>query len=133
MTRQTRSRTQNTEGFDLLPLLEFSKVVNSSLDLSFILGTVLLSVMGKLLVTKGVVLLRKDGKTFAVQTVKGLPREFIGREVAPGRPSKKNFILTARSKSLFGELSALGIARMFPIIAHDMLLGYFGFPHPPKG
>jgi phosphoserine phosphatase RsbU/P len=124
---------QKSEGFDLLPLLEFSKVVNSSLDLSFILGTVLLSVMGKLLVSKGVVLLRRPDGAFAVQTAKGLPREFNGRTVVLKRPSKKIFILSEQSKALLGELSACGISRMFPVIAHDTLLGYFGFAHPPRG
>jgi phosphoserine phosphatase RsbU/P len=133
VSRQSQSRTHITEGFDLLPLLEFSKVVNSSLDLSFVLGTVLLSVMGKLLATKGVVLLRRGDRSFAVQTVKGLPRELCDRQVVIPRPSKKNFILTSKSKSLLGELSLLGISRMFPIIAHDTLLGYFGFANPPKG
>ncbi|MGE5316198.1 MAG: PP2C family protein-serine/threonine phosphatase [Acidobacteriota bacterium] len=130
--RRHQTRLQTAEGFELLPLLEFSKVVNSSLDLSFVLGSVLLSVMGKLLVTKGVVLLKRSGSTFAVQTVKGLPREFCDREITISRPSKKNFLLTQHSKGLLGELSAAGIERMFPIIAHDALLGYFGFAHPPR-
>lgn len=133
VNRHTRPRTQPTEGFDLLPLLEFSKVVNSSLDLSFVLGTVLLSVMGKLMATKGVVLLRAEDGRFNVQTVKGLPRDFNGRQIVLTRPSKKNFLLTHESKSLFGELAACGIVRMFPIIAHETLLGYFGFANPPQG
>lgn len=124
---------KHTNGFDLLPLFEFSKVVNSSLDLSFILGTVLLSVMGKLLVTKGVVLLRGGSGVFAVQTVKGLPADLIGREHVLPRPSGKNFLLTPRSKGLLRELAVSGITRMFPIVAHDQVHGYFGFADPPRG
>jgi phosphoserine phosphatase RsbU/P len=129
---QTQSR-KHTNGFDLLPLFEFSKVVNSSLDLPFILGTVLLSVMGKLLVTKGVVLLHRQPGIFSVETVKGLSSDFVGREHTLQRPSGKNFLLTARSKGLLRELAASGITRMFPIVAHDQVHGYFGFADPPRG
>jgi phosphoserine phosphatase RsbU/P len=132
VTEQYHSRKQSSD-FDPLPLLEFSKVVNSSLDLSFILGTVLLSVMGKLLVTKGVVLLRGGSGVFAVQTVKGLPADLIGREHVLPRPSGKNFLLTPRSKGLLRELAVSGITRMFPIVAHDQVHGYFGFADPPRG
>ncbi|HEY6952671.1 MAG TPA: hypothetical protein VI758_09695, partial [Bacteroidota bacterium] len=57
---------------DILPLFEFSNVVNSSLDLTFILDTVLLTVMGKMLVSKGLVLLKKGEGTFEVIAKKGL-------------------------------------------------------------
>jgi sigma-B regulation protein RsbU (phosphoserine phosphatase) len=124
---------KHTNGFDLLPLFEFSKVVNSSLDLPFILGTVLLSVMGKLLVTKGVVMLRRTPGVFSVQTVKGLPQDLIGREQVLRRPSGRMFTLSQRSKGLLRDMASSGITRMFPIVAHDQVHGYFGFADPPRG
>lgn len=71
---------------DLLPLFEFSNVVNSSLDLSFILSTVLLTVMGKMLVARGMVLLRKTGGTFEVIAKKGLDPISMGHEIEIQRP-----------------------------------------------
>ncbi len=124
---------KHTNGFDLLPLFEFSKVVNSSLDLPFILGTVLLSVMGKLLIAKGVVLLRRGPGSFSVQTVKGLPQGLLHREYLRRRPSAKPFILSSRSAGLLHDLASYGITRMFPIVAHDSVHGYFGFADPPRG
>ena len=46
--------------FEHTALFEFSKVINSSLDLRFILSHILLTIMGKILSTKGMVLLEKS-------------------------------------------------------------------------
>lgn len=56
----------------IFPLYEFSTIVNSSLDLKFILNTLLLTVLGKLLVTKGMVLLKEGVDTFSVEVRKGM-------------------------------------------------------------
>lgn len=71
---------------DFLPLFEFSNVVNSSVDLKFILGTVLLTVMGKMLVSKGMVLLKRQPGQFEVLNAKGLDAETVGRMVQIDRP-----------------------------------------------
>ncbi|MBI5464268.1 MAG: SpoIIE family protein phosphatase, partial [Ignavibacteriales bacterium] len=57
---------------ELLPLFEFSNIVNSSLDLSFILDTVLRTLMAKMLVGKGIVFLRDAHRSFSVLTSKGV-------------------------------------------------------------
>ncbi len=80
--RSARSATADTRGAsDILPLFEFSNVVNSSVDLKFILGTVLLTVMGKMLVAKGMVLLKRDPGQFEVVNAKGLGVETVGQIV----------------------------------------------------
>ena len=54
------SRAEALDGkFELGALFEFSRIVNESLDLKFILGHLLLTLMGKLLVLKGIVLLEQ--------------------------------------------------------------------------
>ncbi|MBI4428352.1 MAG: SpoIIE family protein phosphatase [Ignavibacteriales bacterium] len=70
----TAVKPRRREGIspDSLPLFEFSNVVNSSLDLQFILSTVLLTTMGKMLVAKGMVLLRKEEHRFEVVAAKGI-------------------------------------------------------------
>ena len=47
---------------NLTALVEFSKVINSSLDLNFILNNVLLTCLGKFLATKGIIALKHDNK-----------------------------------------------------------------------
>src|ERR1051326_6915651 len=73
-------RTRQGSGLDLSALFEFSTVVSSSLDLKFILGHFLLTLMSKLLSSRGVIMLRKDGHLFAVEQVKGLPQEMVDRK-----------------------------------------------------
>ncbi|HTP12045.1 MAG TPA: hypothetical protein VMM37_00375, partial [Bacteroidota bacterium] len=79
-------RVARKSSSDLLPLFEFSNVVNSSLDLNFILGTVLLTVMGKMLVSKGIVLLKRPEGAFEVIARKGLEQVSVGQKVAIERP-----------------------------------------------
>jgi sigma-B regulation protein RsbU (phosphoserine phosphatase) len=71
---------------DVVPLFEFSNVVNSSVDLKFILGTVLLTVMGKMLVSKGMVLLKRDPGEFEVVNAKGVDAQTIGQKIDIDRP-----------------------------------------------
>ena len=67
--------------FEHSALFEFSTVINSSLDLRFILGHILLTLMGKLLSSRGAaVLLHGDG-SYRVAMVKGLPADVVGRSL----------------------------------------------------
>ncbi len=60
---------------NLSALVEFSKVINSSLDLTFILNNVLLSCMGKFFATKGVIAINEDS-TLKIKVAKGVSADF---------------------------------------------------------
>jgi sigma-B regulation protein RsbU (phosphoserine phosphatase) len=64
--------------FEHSALFEFSTVINSSLDLRFILSHILLTLMGKLMSSRGAAILRHDDGTYRCEMVKGVPSE--GRE-----------------------------------------------------
>jgi sigma-B regulation protein RsbU (phosphoserine phosphatase) len=64
--------------FEHSALFEFSTVINSSLDLRFILGHILLTLMGKLLSTRAVAVLAEAPGDFVVTLTKGLPQELVG-------------------------------------------------------
>lgn len=118
----------------MLPLLEFSKVVNASLDLRFVLGTLLLTLLGNLLVTKGIVLLRKQKNVFHVENGKGISKDILHSEIVLTRVPKKSFTVSRSSPSGFEKLYEAGITRLFPIISHTAVIGYFGIaerPHHP--
>ena len=68
--------------FEHAALFEFSKVINSSLDPHFILSHILLTIMGKILSTKGMVVLGKAKGKFVVEMVKGFPANLTGTELA---------------------------------------------------
>jgi len=61
---------------NLTALVEFSRVINSSLDLNFILNNVLLTCLGKFLATKGFVALNNNGK-LKIKSYKGLSENSI--------------------------------------------------------
>ncbi len=47
---------------NLTALVEFSRIINSSLDLNFILNNILLTCMGKFFATRGLIALKEDGQ-----------------------------------------------------------------------
>ncbi len=57
---------------DSAALLELSNVLNASTDLEFILGNVLLTCMGKLLVTRSAVLVESSAAHYRLRSLKGL-------------------------------------------------------------
>ena len=61
---------------NLTSLVEFSRVINSSFDLEFILNNVLLSCLGKFLSTKGLIALSENGK-IVIKKSKGLSDDII--------------------------------------------------------
>lgn len=73
---------------NLTALVEFSRIINASLDLNFILNNVLLTCMGKFLVTRGLVAL-KINNTFELKSSKGIPENLLNK--FPKLSSKKNF------------------------------------------
>ncbi len=62
---------------NLTALIEFSRIINSSFDLEFILNNVLLTCMGKFLATKGIIALKINGKLIP-KASKGLAHEILG-------------------------------------------------------
>lgn len=67
------SRAMRTERFDLKALYETSQLLSGSLDLEFVLNSLLLTAMSKLLVTRGVVLLYDPlACAYRISAVKGL-------------------------------------------------------------
>lgn len=63
---------------NLTALVDFSRIINSSIDLQFILNNVLLTCLGKFLSTKGLIALNEDGK-IVVKNSKGLSSNTIDK------------------------------------------------------
>ncbi len=61
---------------NLTALVEFSRVINSSLDLNFILNNVLLTCLGKFLAIRGIIALNINGK-LQIRSYKGVSEEHI--------------------------------------------------------
>jgi len=63
---------------NLTALVDFSRIINSSIDLQFILNNVLLTCLGKFLSTKGLIALSENGK-IVVKNSKGLSSNTIDK------------------------------------------------------
>lgn len=72
---------------NLTALVDFSRIINSSIDLEFILNNVLLTCLGKFLATRGLIALKEKNK-IVLKSSKGLTndliREFPDLELSPG-------------------------------------------------
>ncbi|HMU44165.1 MAG TPA: SpoIIE family protein phosphatase [Ignavibacteriaceae bacterium] len=61
---------------NLTALVEFSRIINSNLDLNFILNNLLLTCMGKFLATRGLIILETD-KFLEIKSSKGISAELL--------------------------------------------------------
>jgi len=63
---------------NLTALVDFSRIINSSIDLDFILNNVLLTCLGKFLATRGLIALNENNR-MTLKGSKGLTQELIGQ------------------------------------------------------
>ena len=66
---------------ELSALFEISQTLNSSLNLKSILNNVLLVPMGRMMIGKGLILIKKDVNIFTIENIKGLPHKLQGKEI----------------------------------------------------
>ena len=102
---------------NLTSLVEFSRVINSSIDLQFILNNVLLSCLGKFLSTKGLIALNENGK-IVVKNSKGLSDDIV--ENFPELRSDEDCLSDDRLNK-FMNLAKLKAAEK--IISSDICIG----------
>jgi sigma-B regulation protein RsbU (phosphoserine phosphatase) len=135
MRRRSSSPTEERrktyeERFELGALFEFSTIINASLDLKFILGHFLLTLMGKLLSLRGIVLLEADKQTYRIECAKGVPLEMIGKEFKISKiPNRLMYVQQADGRKLpWTELfHEQGIHFLVPLAAGKKILGVAGF------
>jgi phosphoserine phosphatase RsbU/P len=114
----------STDRFDLRSLLETSRLLSSSLEVDFVLNSLLLSAMSKLLALRGAVLLADPlAGGFRVEALKGrfpggLARGDVLAVEAPEEPVEGEAIPEA--------LRGLGVALLLPICYHDRAIGLVG-------
>ncbi len=63
---------------NLTALVEFSRIINSSTDLDFIINNILLTCMGKFLATKGLFALNENGE-LKIHSSKGIPERVLSK------------------------------------------------------
>jgi sigma-B regulation protein RsbU (phosphoserine phosphatase) len=105
---------------NLTALVEFSRIINSSLDLKFILSNMLLTCMGKFFATKGIVILNIEGELLPL-SFKGIPEEKLKKF-----PEMKAAINFSGDEKLRVYLNSLGICIIEEICSSNECIGILG-------
>ncbi len=120
------SKEQDRRIVELKSLFEFGTTLNTSQNLKTVLDTLLLAPMGRLLITQGAILLKKQSSEYEYTAVKGLPRKLIGEKVYVQADCKKPALIDeikdAEAQEAF-KCNALSL--ICPILSHDNCIGLF--------
>lgn len=115
---------------DFNALFEFSNLLNSSLDIQFILDHILLSSMGKMMLTKGCIILLKSEGRYDVRSLKGISLDYYGMEFKiPGALNEiKRFDKNDLKKHKWiKQFIDLGLKILIPVISKQRMLGVIFF------
>ncbi len=102
---------------NLTALIEFSRVINSSVDLGFILNNVLLTCLGKFLSTRGMIAISENGKV-VIKKSKGLPNDLLSQ--FPELKSSPDIIENEEFNTFLNKANLLAVEK---ICASDDCLG----------
>ena len=131
MSKRAASSSATYEShFEHTALFEFSKVINSSLDLGFILSHILLTIMGKILSTKGMVLLERTKGKYAVEMLKGFPASLRNMQVTIKRlPDSMFYVdrLKASHHPWVKSFKEQGVRILLPMVIAKRPIGLLGF------
>lgn len=94
---------------NLTALVEFSRIINSSLDLNFILNNVLLTCLGKFLATRGLIALKINDKLI-LKSHKGISKELI--EKFPEISTDDDIFTNNQLKSFLDEANLKAIEKI---------------------
>ena len=131
----TNSDDMDRRLIELSALFEISQTLNSSLNLQSILNNVLLVPMGRMMLGKGLILIKNEGNIFRIETIKGLPHKLQGKEIEiPNLPTHSFFVNELEKEeswtTIFKEFK---IELMIPIISRTDVIGLLGFSRKITG
>jgi sigma-B regulation protein RsbU (phosphoserine phosphatase) len=129
--RQSSSRRSAYQSyFDHAALFEFSKVINSSLDPRFVYSHILLTIMGKTLTSRGMILLEQEPGDYVVANVKGFPSSMTGARVHVERFPDSLFSLEDVRPSRYPWakfFSDAGVRILLPMLIAERTIGLLAF------
>jgi sigma-B regulation protein RsbU (phosphoserine phosphatase) len=111
-------------------LLEFSKVINSSGDLRFVLSHILLTIMGRILCPKGFAALQHGKGHYRVERVKGFSALAEGTVIEVGRlPHTPLYgaALSAARGAWVKQIREAGVSMILPLFNEDRPIGFLAF------
>jgi sigma-B regulation protein RsbU (phosphoserine phosphatase) len=127
--RPTPSLERHASLFEYTTLLEFSRVVNASGDLRFILSHILLTIMGKILSPRGFAALAHAEGAYRVEMTKGFGIPEGSRIAIPRLPRglMAGKQLAALRTPWAKELRQAGVSIILPLTLGDRPVGFLAF------
>ncbi len=111
---------------ELSDLFDISQSLYTSLNLTSILDQLLLVPMGRMLVTRGLVVLKVKENTFKIVHFKGLPDSIQNQSISISKNILQPFILTKETDKA-ESLHKLNIHILIPFFNRNGLAGFLGF------
>jgi len=114
---------------ELSALFEISQTLNSSLNLKSILNNVLLVPMGRMMLGKGLILIKKEVNIFTIENIKGLPLKLQGKEIdLTGVPNHSFLLEDIKEEQNWVEFfKEFKIELVVPFISRTDTIGMIGF------
>ena len=115
-----------TNKLDFDVLLEFSNLLNLSINIKFVLDNLLLSSMGKMMLTKGCILMLKSNKIYSLISNKGVLSLEPDKEFTIATFPTETFFInetTCEKYNWLNEFRDAGLKIGIPIISKNNLLG----------
>ena len=123
------ARENDQRMVELKSLFEMSKVLNSSLELQTILNNLLLTPMGRMMITKGLVLTFEKEENFVIKIVKGISGDVLNRTIRVYKQIQAPVLVDSlddtdqECKKIIGKL---GIEMLFPLLSTNKTVGLLG-------
>lgn len=114
---------------ELSALFEISTSLNASLELKSILDNILLVPMGRMMISKGIILFRADDTEYEVKQLKGLSQSLIGKTVPiESFPNAPHLISKNKSKAPWIQwLGETHIELLIPVTGSMHFRGLIGY------
>ena len=114
---------------ELSALFEISQTLNSSLNLQSILNNILLVPMGRMMIGKGIIFLKKNESEFRIETLKGLPHSLLGKDISLTNLPNHIFFLKDFDDSIewVSVFKDFKLELVIPFISRTDTLGLMGF------
>lgn len=121
------TQQESNKQLELDSLIEFSQLINSNLNLSFILGNILLSIMGKMLITKGMVMIKQasdDGSdVYTIESSKGISLKETEKQLEVKFPKEPVFCTKEINENDREYFESKGLINFFKIYFDTKLIG----------
>ncbi|HID39338.1 MAG TPA: hypothetical protein EYP36_07470 [Calditrichaeota bacterium] len=113
---------------ELSALFEISQTLNSSLNLKSVLDTILLVPMGRMMISRGIVLFEESKYDYKIVSVKGLPLSLIDKTIHINNPPQHPMMLDTQNQKddWVRVLQEYKIGLLIPLISNKNFRGLFG-------